>query len=43
LLIPLQVLINGTTAKWVLQSLGLLSMTPQQLNVLEHVLQVGTS
>jgi len=35
------VLINGTTAKYVLEGLGLLSMTPQQLDVLQYVLKVG--
>jgi hypothetical protein len=34
------VLVNGTSAKLVLEALGLLKMTPQQLNVLQHVLQV---
>lgn len=33
------VLLNGTSSKWVLQALGLLRMTPQQLQVLRHVLQ----
>lgn len=33
------VLINGTTAKYVLEGLGLLSMTPQQLDVLQYVLK----
>jgi hypothetical protein len=37
------VLINGSTAKYVLQWLGLLRMTPQQVQVLEHVLQVRSS
>lgn len=35
------VLINGSTSKYVLQGLGLLSMTQQQRDVLQHVLQVG--
>lgn len=35
------VLINGTTAKYVLEGLGLLKMTPQQLDVLQYVLKVG--
>jgi hypothetical protein len=34
------VLINGTTAKYVLEWLGLLKMTPQQLDVLQYVLKV---
>lgn len=34
------VLINGTTAKYVLEGLGLLKMTPQQLDVLQYVLKV---
>ncbi len=34
------VIINGSTTKYILQGLGLLKMTPQQLGVLEHVLQV---
>jgi hypothetical protein len=34
------VLINGTTAKYVLEALGLLKMTPQQLDVLQYVLKV---
>lgn len=34
------VLINGTTAKYVLEWLGLLNMTPQQLDVLQYVLKV---
>ncbi|WIA34707.1 hypothetical protein OEZ86_013018 [Tetradesmus obliquus] len=33
------VLINGSTAKYVLKWLGLLRMTPQQVQVLQHVLQ----
>eukprot|EP00878_Enallax_costatus_P006804 GHUV01007132.1.p1 GENE.GHUV01007132.1~~GHUV01007132.1.p1 ORF type:complete len:889 (+),score=286.27 GHUV01007132.1:1018-3684(+) len=33
------VLINGSTAKYLLRGLGLLKMTPQQIQVLEHVLQ----
>jgi hypothetical protein len=37
------VLINGSTAKYVLKGLGLLRMTPQQVQVLEHVLQVRSS
>ncbi|KAF6258312.1 hypothetical protein COO60DRAFT_1132229 [Scenedesmus sp. NREL 46B-D3] len=37
------VLINGSTAKVLLKALGLLRMTPQQLQVLEHVLQVSSS
>jgi hypothetical protein len=37
------VLINGSTAKYVLKWLGLLRMTPQQVQVLEHVLQVRSS
>lgn len=35
------VLINGSTAKYLLRDLGLLRMTPQQVQVLEHVLQVN--
>ena len=35
------VLINGTSAKYVLQALGLLKMTPQQVEVLQLVLKVG--
>jgi hypothetical protein len=31
------------TAKYVLMGLGLLRMTPQQVQVLEHVLQVRSS
>jgi hypothetical protein len=34
------VLINGTTAKYVLEWLGLLKMTPQQMDVLQYVLKV---
>ena len=34
------VLINGTSAKYVLQALGLLKMTPQQVEVLQLVLKV---
>jgi hypothetical protein len=34
------VIINGSTTKYILQGLGLLKMTPQQLGVLEQVLQV---
>lgn len=34
------VLINGSTTKYLLQALGLLKMTSEQLQVLEHVLQV---
>lgn len=34
------VLINGTTAKYVLEGLGLLKMNPQQLDVLQYVLKV---
>lgn len=34
------VLINGTSAKYVLEGLGLLRMKPQQLSVLQYVLKV---
>jgi hypothetical protein len=34
------VLINGTTAKYLLEWLGLLKMSPQQLDVLQYVLKV---
>jgi hypothetical protein len=34
------VVINGTTAKYVLEGLGLLKMTSQQLDVLQYVLKV---
>ena len=33
-------LINGTTARYVLEGLGMVNMTPQQLEVLEFVLKV---
>ncbi|KAF6265731.1 Sodium/hydrogen exchanger family-domain-containing protein [Scenedesmus sp. NREL 46B-D3] len=33
------VVINGSSTKYLLQGLGLLRMTPQQVQVLEHVLQ----
>jgi hypothetical protein len=33
-------LINGTTARYVLEGLGMVNMTPQQLEVLEYVLKV---
>jgi len=33
-------IINGTTARYLLNALGLVDMTPQQLEVLEHVLKV---
>jgi hypothetical protein len=33
-------LINGTTARYVLEGLGMVKMTPQQLEVLEYVLKV---
>jgi hypothetical protein len=35
-------LINGTTARYVLEGLGMVKMTPQQLEVLEYVLKVCT-
>jgi hypothetical protein len=37
------VVINGTTAKYVLEGLGLLKMTQQQLDVLQYVLKVGAA
>lgn len=33
-------IINGTTARYLLKALGLVDMTPQQLEVLEYVLKV---
>ncbi len=37
------VIINGSTVKYVLKWLGLLDMTRQQVQVVEHVLQVGVN
>jgi len=37
------VIINGSTTKYLLRGLGLLRMTPQQIEVLEHLLKVGCS
>lgn len=37
------VLINGSTAKYLLRALGLLKMTPEQMQVLEHVLSVRST
>jgi hypothetical protein len=34
-------LINGTTARYVLEGLGMVKMTPQQLEVLEYVLKAS--
>ena len=35
------VLVNGSTSKWLLQKLGFMSHTPEEMRVLEHVVAVS--
>ena len=37
------VLVNGSTSKWLLQKLGFMSHTPEEMRVLEHVVAVGVA